>query len=160
MIKKSIIRIYMIPLFIILSGQTYLSAHGLNKTLSVSDKANVLTVLYATGQPFAYEEYEIFPPVKESEKDAPFQVGRTDANGRIVFLPDRSGTWKIRYNSQDGHGGETEVTIDESGVAEKAEPSFFERMEKPITGAGILLGITGAAVLLYSRRKDNGNSGK
>jgi nickel transport protein len=130
-----------------------LEAHGL-KTESGSAKAAVLTVEYENGIPFSYEQYEIFSPGADQENQAPFQVGRTDANGRIIFTPDKSGTWTVKYTSDDGHGGKTEIMIDDSDVMAKKNKSIFERLEKMLSAAGFIVGLTGIGSLIYTRKKN------
>lgn len=44
----------------------------------------MIRLFYVDNTPFTFEGYEIY---RDSEK-LPFQVGRTDTQGRIAFLPD------------------------------------------------------------------------
>jgi len=62
--------------------------------------ATVVTLRYGDGKPFSYEGYELF----RGGEGLPAQVGRTDAQGRVVFLPGAARQWHLRAFSQDGHG--------------------------------------------------------
>jgi nickel transport protein len=74
-------------------------AHGVDKSIS-RDEAVVVELAHDDGEAFSFERYEIF---REGE-ETPYQSGLTDAHGRIVFLPDRRGSWRVRAFSEDGHG--------------------------------------------------------
>lgn len=62
--------------------------------------AVVATLTYANGQPFAYEKYALTPAGQET----PLQVGNTDAQGRIAFVPGAVKQWRLTATSADGHG--------------------------------------------------------
>ncbi len=134
-------------------------AHGIEISVSESGKAAVVQVLYSDGTPFSYEPYEVLPPPSEDGSSVPYQTGRTDVSGRVVFLPDRSGEWKVKIHSEDGHGGETSVTVDESGISEHSlqsngiAGSFVSRAAMAIA---IIAGTAGALSLLYSFKKNKG----
>jgi len=60
-----------------------------------------VTLEYSDGEPFSYETYELYA----NHDKTPVQTGRTDAHGRVVFLPDQQeGTMRLRAFSADGHG--------------------------------------------------------
>ncbi len=129
----------------ILNTTGSLAAHEIIATLSPAKNAVVMEIEYGDGEKFSYETYEVFPPPgPRGESPPPFQTGRTDSLGRIVFLPDRPGIWRVRYQSFDGHGGETTVNVDEvSGMSTKESRSPYERFQKALTGVGFILGIAG-----------------
>lgn len=62
--------------------------------------AVVVTLSYADGQPFAYEKYALYPAGQET----PQQVGNTDAQGRVAFVPGTVKNWRLAATSADGHG--------------------------------------------------------
>jgi nickel transport protein len=92
-----------------LSGQV--RAHELIQNVT-RGSAVVIELSYSNGSPFSHEQYEIH---FEGE-DVPFQTGRTDALGRIVFVPDRRGSWRVRAFSEDGHGMDTTVESGSEGA--------------------------------------------
>jgi hypothetical protein len=78
------------------------------------------------------------------------QVGRTDRNGRIVFVPDRPGTWRVRAFSEDGHGVDETVAVDAVAGPRRGSPA--DRTSRIIAGLGIILGLFGGIALFYRRR--------
>ncbi len=71
-----------------------LVAHDLQYR-SDSAQATVLTLFYTDQKAFAYEQYELYRP----GQNIPAQVGRTDDQGRLVFLPDQAGAWPPKSKS-------------------------------------------------------------
>lgn len=87
-----------------------LHAHALSHSAQ-SGSAVIVELRYGDGSPFNYEAAEVFRP-GETE---PFLTGRTDANGRLAFVPDRTGDWRVRAFSEDGHGGDFTVAASAEG---------------------------------------------
>lgn len=123
-------------------------AHEVRHAVSEA-KALVVSLSYAGGGEFSGEKYEIYPPGEET----PFQVGRTDELGRVVFVPDRDGGWRIRAFSKDGHGLDIEVTAGGGGL--EIGTGVVERGESAriMFGASIILAAFGLIALLYCRRR-------
>jgi hypothetical protein len=86
-------------------------AHDLQYTVT-GGQAVVIKLFYVDNTPFTFEGYEIY---REGEK-LPYQVGRTDSQGRIAFLPDRAATWRIKAISEDGHGLDFKLGTDAAAV--------------------------------------------
>jgi nickel transport protein len=88
-----------------------------------NQKSTVIKLYYPDGTPFSYEQFEIYSP--DNDK-IPFQVGRTDKYGRIVFIPDKVGKWRIKAISQDGHGINREIIIKKGLLADnKSNGDFY-----------------------------------
>ena len=68
----------------------------------------------------------------------PFLAGRTDANGRLAFVPDRAGDWRVRAFSEDGHGADFIVPAG----AESGSPG-------PSAGLGELGGLAVGLSILF-----------
>ncbi|MEJ5172294.1 MAG: hypothetical protein WHT47_01125 [Hydrogenothermaceae bacterium] len=113
-------------------------AHDLQYKLENTGEAKVISFFFPDGSKFSYESFEIY---REGDK-VPFQVGRTDALGRVVFIPDRKGKWIVKVYSEDGHGKNIELEVNDSGYTGK-DGSIYEKFSKVITGVGIILGIFG-----------------
>ncbi len=111
-------------------------------------EAVVVTLQYADGSPFAYELYEVLPP----GETLPFQTGRADALGRVAFLPDRPGEWRVKTSSEDGHGAELSIAVDTAGAAAASPRSLWERAGRLVAGVAILFGLFGV-VTLFARRR-------
>lgn len=74
-----------------------LFAHDLEHTIHREGNCVVVSFFFPDGSKFSYEEYKVY---KEGER-APFQIGRTDALGRVVFCP-REGGFMDGYNPFGG----------------------------------------------------------
>ena len=126
---------------------TGVRAHEVDHQVTRAD-AVVVALQYADGSPFAYEQYEVLPP----GETVPFQTGRCDAQGRVVFLPDRPGDWRVKASSEDGHGAELTVAVDAVGSAAARPRSLWERSSRLVTGIALLFGIFGLFTLFARRR--------
>jgi len=82
----------------------------------------------------------------------PFQTGRSDAQGRIVLLPDRPGTWRIKAYSEAGHGLDLPLEIDAAGVVGSAPRPLYGRLSRVALGVLVLFGIFGVITLVYRGR--------
>lgn len=108
----------------------------------------MIELRYPDGSPFAFEAYE----VHRGEEQAPHQVGRTDAAGRIAFLPDGPAHWRVRAFSEDGHGLDVRVESTEAGVVEAAGSSAYDRFTRIAVGVAVILGLFGILKLFVKRR--------
>jgi len=122
--------------------------HELLRTVS-QENAVVVTFHYADDTPFSHQGYEI---VRAGEED-PFQTGRTDRLGRVVFVPDRQATWRIRAISPDGHGSEFTLEAGEAGVAPEAAKPLFDRYPRLFAGLALIFGLFGLASLFVKKRQ-------
>jgi nickel transport protein len=137
-----------LTLTILLGTALPVSAHDLQYTV-VGGQAVVVRLFYPDDTAFAFEAYEIHP---EGDR-LPVQVGRTDARGRIAFLPDRAGRWRIKAVSQDGHGLEFRLETDAAAGLSGADKPFYERHARIVVGVAVLLGLFGFLSLYMKRRK-------
>jgi nickel transport protein len=103
---------------------------------------------FAGQDEFSFQSYEIY---REGE-NIPFQVGRTDQQGRLVFLPDRPGKWRIKAFSEDGHGRDFSITTDAQGGVEQAERPLLSRNLRIVIGAALIFGLFGLLSLFARRR--------
>lgn len=123
-------------------------AHDLQYTV-ISGQAVVIKLFYADNSPFTFEAYEIY---REAEK-LPYQVGRTDSQGRIAFLPDRAARWRVKAISEDGHGLDFKVSTDAAANLAGSEKPAFERYSRIVIGVGLILGLFGFLSLYFKRNK-------
>ncbi len=139
-----------IVLFMAAAGAS--GAHELSQTVTRGN-AVVIELKEDGNLPFSHEQFEIF----RKGEDKPFQTGTTDALGRIVFLPDRQATWRVRAFSEDGHG--TDFTVD-AGPADAAETQADSRGSsysparsmKIVFGAVVILLVFMIALRVVRRR--------
>jgi nickel transport protein len=103
---------------------------------------------FAGPDDFSFESYEIY----HDGEDIPFQVGRTDRQGRLVFLPDRPGKWHIKAFSEDGHGLDFSLTTDARGGVQEARQPMVSRNLRIVIAVALIFGLFGL-VSLFARRK-------
>jgi nickel transport protein len=110
----------------------------------------VVTLTYADGKPFAFEQFEITP----QGADRPSQVGRTDGAGRAAILPVAGKALELVATSKDGHGTRLTLPVDASSAVPPA-PTFVEppRWIGLAAGAGILFGLFGLFQIFQRPRK-------
>jgi len=121
-------------------------AHDLQREIGEGE-AVVIRLFYGDGSEFAFESYELY----HAGEEVPFQVGRTDFLGRVVFLPDRAGTWRIKAYSEDGHGADFSFTTGaEGGIRESSRP-LLGRHLGIVVGISVIFGVFGV-VALWMRR--------
>lgn len=126
---------------------TLVHAHELRRTVSHTG-AVVIELSYADGSPFDFEQYEIYRP----EGGVPFQVGRTDALGRVAFVPDAAGTWRLKAFSEDGHGTDFTFETDATGTAAGSDQALFWRYSTLLVGVAVIMGLFGFLSLFLKRR--------
>ncbi|HJV93132.1 MAG TPA: hypothetical protein VJ572_06605 [Azonexus sp.] len=118
------------------------------KIEQTTSAAAVVRLSYADGQAFAFEAYELYPAGEET----PAQVGRTDAEGRIVFLPGPRTEWRLKAFSADGHGLNQRLTVTAAAASStmpaRDAPSRWSLL---LAGLGIIFGIFG--LLQFIQRK-------
>jgi len=122
-------------------------AHDLQYSVG-GGQAVVIRLFYMDNAPFTFEGYEIY---REGEK-LPYQVGRTDSQGRIAFLPDRAASWRIKATSEDGHGLDFKISTDAAAMLSGTEKPFYERYARIVVGIAVILGLFGF-LGLYVKRK-------
>ena len=122
-------------------------AHQLTHAVQTGT-AVVVELRYGDGSPFGYEAAEVFRP----GESVPFLAGRTDANGRLAFVPDRGGEWRVRAFSEDGHGADLTVAAGAGGVAAPAvdDPGVLGRLA---VGLSLLFGAFGLWSLFGRKKK-------
>ena len=122
-------------------------AHEVHSHIRISPVA-VVTLTYADGKPFAYEQFELTP----KGADIPSQVGRTDAQGRIAVLPVDGKALTLSANSKDGHGLRLEIPASPAdATTPQASEGELPRWLKLAAGGGILFGLFGL-YQLFTRR--------
>lgn len=120
------------------------SAHEVHHAVAPG-AAVVVTLSYADGKPFAYEKYELTP----EGAPAPLQVGNSDAQGRVVFVPGPAANWRLKAYTADGHGVDLRFTVPATGgqTAVPGVPSVADtgpsRASLLLFGLGVLLAAFG-----------------
>lgn len=73
-------------------------SHGVN--FEFFENAKGIKFFYEDGIPLSFAEYKIYSPDNKV-----FSEGELDKLGRILFLPDRPGKWKIEVDDGMGNKG-------------------------------------------------------
>ena len=118
-----------------------LTAHTVEHTVR-EERATVVTVLFADGEEASYSEWEVFGPGDTS----PYALGRTDAHGRLAFLPDRPGRWlaRVKADSQHGlHGVNVTVQVGEQGTVKAFSQPVVATHTRLLIGTSLLFGLFG-----------------
>ncbi|MEJ5338234.1 MAG: hypothetical protein ACK42C_09340 [Aquificaceae bacterium] len=131
-------------LFVLLSVSL---SHELLKEVRSEGNCILVRFYFQDGTAFSYEEYEVY---RKGDR-VPFQRGRSDALGRVVFCPDRDGLWLLKISSQDGHGAELELSLRAGRPEQRHSPA--ESYKRVLSGLGYLLGIFGLISLIFGRWK-------
>lgn len=134
----------LLPLLLVLAAPV--AAHEVRIEQSTA-AATVVRLSYADGQPFAFEAYELY----RAEANTPFQVGRTNAEGTLAFVPGSATSWRLKAFSADGHGVERHIQVAASPPSPPAGASA-PRWTLALAGLGAILGIFGL-IQLIARKK-------
>ena len=122
-------------------------AHEVHHAVAAQSAVSV-RLTFADGQPFAFEAFEVYA----AGSDKPLAVGRTDVQGRAVFVPPETGEVRLRAFAADGHGVDLKLNPPRSGEA-VAAAATEDRASKIILGVGILLALFGLVQLVLRRKK-------
>jgi nickel transport protein len=114
-------------------------AHEVHHTVETA-AAIAVRLTYADGKPFTFEAFEAYP----DGKDVPAQVGRTDEQGRAVFVAGDVKRWRVKAFSADGHGVDLRfdapVVATPQGSASAATGNDPNRASLLLFGFSLLLG--------------------
>ncbi len=116
----------------------FLLSHELLHRVENVHRAVVVEFFFADGSKFSYESYRVYKP---GEDKIPFAVGRTDALGRVVFLPDTDGVWRVEVISNTGHGANLKVDVRGGGVKGESKNVMLFNILRFITGIVIIVGV-------------------
>lgn len=123
------------------------SAHEVQHEIAAGN-AVVVRLVYADGEPFAYEQYEVFAKGREQ----PVQTGRTDYKGRVLFASDDTASWRLRAFSADGHGVDLRFDARAGGAVAPAAAESG-RASRLLFGLAVILAGFSALTLFLRRRR-------
>jgi nickel transport protein len=135
--------------------------HGVSYGMAES-KALTVFFAYTGSEPMSYVPVLVFGP--QSTPDLEYQNGRTDAQGKFAFVPDRSGEWRVEASDGTGHKGVMTVTVTEdmltSGGATSGDAAYSAARsagtppmaERTILGLSLLANLCLAGLLLRKRK--------
>jgi len=125
-----------------------LLAHSIH--YDVQQKAMAVRVYYSEKDAASYSKYELYGP---GDKE-PHQIGRTDKNGFVGFVPDRPGAWKLQVwgeSSHGFHGVTTDIEVNQALGLQSFSKPLVATYTKLVTGISIAFGLFGIYALWASR---------
>ncbi len=127
--------------FVFLTLPTPVSAHALLHDTYALDSAVLVEFYFPGGDKPFFESYRIMGP----DDHRPFQTGRINAAGEVIFRPDRPGPWRVLVATEDGHGAEVRIDVEPGSLSVAGEnETVLSQSARVIAGVGYLLGVFGA----------------
>lgn len=129
------------------------SAHALEGRVLQNEKAIVVGFDYASESVPRFAKASVFSP---SNSEVEFQVGRTDMLGRVSFVPDEPGLWKVEVSDGQGHRAEVLVAVEQAGVKQEAESyavTSASRFFKVLFGLSLILNLSFVLFWLLKRSR-------
>ncbi|MEN3044618.1 MAG: hypothetical protein ABDH37_05315 [Candidatus Hydrothermales bacterium] len=111
------------------------------------ENAKGLRFFYEDKTPLSLAEYKIYSPDGKI-----FSEGKLDRNGRVLFLPNKKGKWKIEIDDGMGHGIVKEIMIENL----EKDPFLNNRISfnsKLVLGLSIILMCSGITFYILAYRK-------
>lgn len=126
-----------------------LGAHDLHHEIGRAE-AVAVHLSFAQQGDFSFQSYELYSP---NNSEIPFAVGRSDALGRVLFIPDAPGRWTLKAFGEEGHGAVVAIDVDEAlHVSDSAPQSSL--VQRLALGLGVIAAIFGLLHLIAQRRKN------
>lgn len=115
-------------------------AHGTQYRV-LGQSETLVGFAYTDGEPMAFAAFTLFGP---ADGAVPVRSGRTDRQGRVGFVPDAPGTWRIEVRDAEGHAVRAELTAyGGQAVPAAAWPTW-------LGAVSVSLNAVGAALLLQA----------
>ncbi len=136
-----------------------LPAHDLQTTVEVKPPFVVISASYEGTEAASFIAVTVHAPASAGVKADAFQTGRTDFEGKFVFLPTGPGDWRVLLDDEMGHRVELVAKVPSENPGETSAASASGETGGRGTGERLLVGLSilfGAAGLLYgwlSRRQ-------
>lgn len=87
---------------------------------------------------------------KPGEIESPYLSTTTDANGRVSFLPDSEGVWRIEIQTEEGHEKVVELPVNENSAGSQSSALLRILLLVSLV-ANILLAVTLIKIFQKSR---------
>ncbi len=125
-------------------------SHDIEHLIKKHNDVIEIDFYFSDGTKFSYQSYEIY---SSEDKKIPYQVGRTDKNGRVLFFPEKGGEWEVKVFSDDGHGKNVILNFEGNKKIEEKNLSLYSKFGKIITGVSLIIGIFGILSLFFRRKR-------
>lgn len=129
-----------------------LPAHDLQTKVEDRPPFVVISAAYEGTEPASFIAVTVLPPASANIKADAFQTGRTDFEGKFVFIPTTAGDWRVRLDDEMGHRVDLVAKVGSAGLAQTPPVRPGGEGEGRGTGERFLIGLSvlfGAAGLLY-----------
>jgi len=123
-------------------GSVKVLAHGVQGEIRVLQGVVVARAWYDTGEPMSYARAEVWAPNSRVR----FQIARTDRHGRLAFVPDSPGKWRVVFSDELGHRIELVVNISKLSLEKvtlSQKPVDSSRGARAFLGVFLILGFFG-----------------
>lgn len=145
--KYSLISKTAIIIFFIISAD-FSYSHGVEYKISKNEVYTV-SMNYGDGEGMNYTGYKIYSP----GSDTVFQSGLTDKNGKLSFIPDAAGEWRVEVNDDTGHAAAVIVKTDKISDGNIASGNSLNIIQKIIMAVCVIWGAAGTAFYFRSRKQ-------
>ncbi|MCW5963329.1 MAG: hypothetical protein KIT83_04760 [Bryobacterales bacterium] len=133
------------------------TAHDLQTKVRQQPPFVVVEATYDGEEAACFLAVRVLAPEERQPAADAFQTGRTDRDGRFVFLPNRPGLWKVSVDDEMGHRATQEVTVT-NAPAPPTSPAEGTggrtNSDKLLVGLSVLFGVTGLLMAWLSRRSN------
>jgi nickel transport protein len=129
-------------LFVLLGYVPMTLSHGVGLEIE-QQEASVIYLHHTDDTPLIAADYEL----RVAGASAPYQSGKTDVSGRVVFIPGDFREWRLRVFSEDGHGIDTTFELPSGTLSHSRADHTDSDITKLVLGFGILLSGFGIMML-------------
>jgi nickel transport protein len=134
-------------LLVLLGYIPMIFSHGVGLEIE-QQEASVIYLHHTDDTPLVAADYEL----TVAGASTPYQSGKTDASGRVVFIPGDLREWRLRVFSEDGHGIDTTFKLTPGTLSHSHADHVDSDITKMILGFGILLSGFGI-MMLFTKSK-------
>ncbi len=115
------------------------AAAGHGVVVAPVDGARAVVFRYEDGTPLADAEANVYGP---GDAEAAWE-GFADMEGRVAFVPDREGVWRVVVDDGLGHRAEARIEVDAAGGIATAPTGRRAGPSAIAAGLGVLFGFFG-----------------
>lgn len=137
-------------------------AHDLQTHAQVVDRFVLFEASYEGEEAASFVAVSVHAPDTGDPNADAYQTGRTDAEGRFVFVPNRAGLWRITVDDEMGHRATQEVQVGDAAAKVPASgegtPAGRGTADRLIIGLSVLFGVSGLAMAFLRRRKNTASA--
>lgn len=123
-----------------------LISHGVS--YEFFENAKGIKIFYDDSTPMSFADYKIYSPDGKL-----FAEGETDKMGRILFMPDRVGKWRIEVDDGMGHGIIKEFEVKNIKEVIPVSQDKISIYFKILVGLSIILGLTGIFFYISAKKQ-------